>query len=138
MSISRRSFYRQLHAGLIALLMALAAPLPVLACAATDNAQRASAIANGHAFTKHNAEFVNGTVIDGLAFPLPTIANAGTFATFIEGIMNVPDQSKALINNRRAYWSGTTGTVVIYNGNADDCGTAFRPNLGFAYYTNLN
>lgn len=137
MSISRRGFFRQLYAGLIALLLALTA-LPVLACTATDNTQRAGAIAKGHAFTKHNAEFVTGTVIDGLAFPLPTIANANGFATFIEGIMNAPDQSKALINDRRAYWSGTTGTVVIYNGKADDCGTAFRPNLGFVYYTNLN
>lgn len=138
MSTSTRSFSRRIRAALLALAFALAVPLPVLAaCPATTVATQATAIANGHAFAKHQGEFVTGRVIDGLPYPLPTIVTQLQFASLIEGIINAPDQHKALINNRTAYWSGGIGTVVIVNLNADDCGSVFRPNAGFTYYDEL-
>ncbi|MCD9031608.1 hypothetical protein LDO32_08800 [Luteimonas sp. Y-2-2-4F] len=129
---------RGLGGVLVALLLALALPSQALAqCTATTTQTRAAAIANGHAFAKHGSEFVHGRVIAGLPFPDATIANAGQFATLVAGIINNPSQSKALANNRRAYWDNRTGTVVIYNPGANDCGTAFRPNAGVTYYNNL-
>ncbi len=138
MSTSRNRFCHLIRAALLALAFVLAAPLPVMAaCPAANAATQATAIANGHAFAKHQSEFVAGTVVDGLPFPLPSIASQLQFAILIEGIINAPDQHKALINKRAAYWSGGTGTVVIVNLDADDCGTAFRPNSGFTYYDEL-
>lgn len=139
MSTSTRKNPCRLRIGLIALLLALAAPLPVLAqCAAATPAAKATAIANGHAFGAHQHEFVQGHMIAGLAFPYATIANPAQFATFIQGIMTGTSPSRALNHNRRAYWNARTGTVVIVNPGAADCGTAFRPNAGMIYYNNLN
>jgi hypothetical protein len=125
--------------GLLAVLLGLAAPAFAHACAAEHGttAERAAAIANGHSFTKHQAEFVQGNVINGLAFPRATIANATAFATFVQAVMTAPSASRGLSNNRIAYWDSTTGTVVIYNPGAADCGTAFRPTAGITYYNNL-
>jgi hypothetical protein len=86
----------------------------------------------------HGAQFVQGTIIAGLAFPNASITTRKEFATFIEGIMNNPTAPKPLNNNRTAYWHTATGTIVIRNLGADDCGTAFRPDAGQLYYTNLN
>ncbi|AUR06012.1 hypothetical protein PhaeoP72_04095 (plasmid) [Phaeobacter inhibens] len=124
-------------AATLLLLVALPA-LAHAACTATNNTEYSAAIAHGHAYTKHSAEFVHGKVIDGLAFPDPTIANADEFATFLLGIMNAPTESKPLANNRYAYWHTPTGTVIITNDNANDCGTAFRPLTGKTYYDNLS
>lgn len=108
------------------------------ACDQATNAGIGAAIGHGHAFAKHGGEFVHGTVIDGLAFAPATIANADEFGAFVSGILDAPDNSKNLINNRRAAWVDVTGTVVIVNEHVDDCGTAFRPNAGIAYYNALN
>lgn len=138
MSTSRKSFSHRIRASLLALAFVLAAPLPLMAaCPGTTAATQATAIANGHAFAKHQSEFVTGKVIDGLPFASPTIVTQLQFASLIEGIINAPDQHKALNNNRTAYWSGGIGTVVIVNLDADDCGSAFRPNAGFTYYDEL-
>ncbi len=105
-------------------------------CPATTQAQLANAIANGHAFTKHSGEFVNGVVIGGLAFPDPTIATAAAFEKFLNGILGAPSDQKPLVNQRHAYWDRRTGTIIISNKNAGDCGTSFRPTNGKAYYDN--
>ncbi len=106
-------------------------------CTATTTLDFATDIAHGHAFTKHHAEFVNGKVIDGLAFPDPTIGNAATFTTFLDGILTAPSNNKSLTNNRHAYWDTRTGTVIITNLKPADCGTAFRPTAGKTYYDGL-
>lgn len=108
------------------------------ACNSSSTATIAANIAHGHAYTKHAAEFVHGTVIDGLAFPGPTIANADEFATFLQAILDAPSDSKVLANSRSAYWATPTGTVIIVNLNVDDCGTAFRPIAGKQYYDSLS
>ena len=107
-------------------------------CNAHTQIAQAVEIGHGHAFAAHQAEFQEGVVIAGLAYPGPSIGNADQFSILIRSIMANPSQNKALINNRHAYWDNATGAVVILNMNANDCGTAFRPNAGIAYYNNLN
>ncbi len=82
-------------------------------------------IANGHAYNKH--------VIDQQEFP--EIRNNSDFATLIEDIINNPEEHKALSNGRHAFWKNNT--VVIYNPNAADKGTCFKPTGGKRYYDNL-
>lgn len=107
-------------------------------CTATDNATTSAAIAHGHAYTKHHAEFDNGAVIDGVAFPDLNITNANDFAIFLDGILDAPSQNKVLNNNRHGYWDDVTKTVIIVNQGVTDCGTAFRPMAGVAYYDGLS
>lgn len=110
-------------------------------CPGNDPASIARAIANGHAYRKHvvdGGEFNKGRKISGLAFPLASIQSKSEFAALIEGIVAVPDRNKQLENRRHGYWDADTGTVVIHNARAADCGTAFRPNRGVRYYQNLN
>ncbi|MBO6771276.1 MULTISPECIES: hypothetical protein [unclassified Thalassospira] len=123
-------------AGIMIALGAVVVPSPshAASCSATTNSAFATTIANGHAYTKHKDEFVKGKVIDNLAFPDATIASAGEFATFLEGILDAPSENKSLANSRAAYWDSRTGTIIITNANAGDCGTAFRPTDGVTYY----
>ena len=109
-------------AGIMIALGAVVVPSPshAASCTATTNSAFATTIANGHAYTKHKDEFVEGKVIDNLAFPDATIASAG--------------ENKSLANSRAAYWDSRTGTIIITNANAGDCGTAFRPTDGVTYY----
>ncbi len=102
-----------------------------------DHTDLANKIAHGHAFTKHSAEFVKGAEKAGLKFPDPTIGNADAFATFLKDILDDPDVSRGLSNGRTAHWDSRTGTVIIYNPIPADCGTAFRPDLGKAYFDDL-
>jgi hypothetical protein len=139
MFISIATLARRLYAAVAVLLFALFIPAAATAnCTAGSIATQANAIAHGHAFTKHHAEFVKNAVFDGLAFPDDTIANADEFGAFIGGIMSTAAASRALAGNRTAYWDARTGTVVILNLDVNDCGTAFRPVAGMAYYNNLN
>ncbi|MBK8906611.1 MAG: hypothetical protein IPM60_01485 [Rhodospirillales bacterium] len=110
-------------------------------CPGDDPASIARAIADGHAYRKHvvqSGEFSAGRRIDGLAFPLASIDTRADFAAFIADILADPDRDKRLANRRHGYWDENTGTVVIYNARAADCGTAFRPDRGVRYYQNLN
>ena len=132
---------RRLLAVVITAVSLLSISLPAFAdndCTATNTTEFANKIAYGHAFTKHSAEFMHGVSISGLAFPDPTIANEDAFATFLEGILGAPSNFKNLMNHRAAYWDARTGTVVITNLAPVDCGTAFRPLMGKAYYDALN
>ncbi|MFQ3684942.1 MAG: hypothetical protein SNJ51_21970, partial [Roseiflexus sp.] len=88
-------------------------------------ANTAHAIANGHAYNKH--------VVTQREFP--EITNNSDFTSLIEDIINNPEEHKALSNGRHAFWKNNT--VVIYNPNASDKGTCFKPTAGKSYYDNL-
>ena len=123
---------------LLAALLA-AADLRAAQCTATSIADTATAIARGHAYAKHvthGAEFRRGRVIAGLPYPLPSVVSKALFAERIAAAMR-DGVDKPLANRRHAYWQPSTGTVVITNRNAKDCGTAFRPNNGRRYYESL-
>ena len=129
-------------AGLIGLAMIAASPALVHAknaCTANTavHADVAAKIAHGHSFTKHSAEFVQGVIIGGLAFPDPTIPSADDFAGFLTKILDNPTVSRSLSSKRTAHWDARTGTVIIYNPLPEDCGTAFRPDDGKAYFDGL-
>ena len=84
-------------------------------------------IAGGHAFDKHvtqNGEFQG-------------IRTRPQFSRLIETTIKNATEAKGLSNGRTAYWDGSTGTVVIYNPNAADGGTAFKPTQGKTYFNNL-
>lgn len=123
------------------LLVILAGCADADSCPGTDPASIARAIAGGHAFRKHvldGGEFRAGRRINGLAFPSASIETRAAFAALLADIVADPDQDKRLANRRHGYWDEDTGTVVIYNARAADCGTAFRPDRGVRYYQNLN
>ncbi len=86
-----------------------------------------------HAFKNHKGEFIKGKKIAELVYPGPTIYNKYGFAGFILDILNMTDTLKPT-QDGFAYWHSATGTIVIYNRKADDCGTVFRPEDGFEYY----
>lgn len=119
--------------------LVVAVDLEAAQCRATTLAGTADAIARGHAYAKHvthGAEFRRGRVIAGLPYPLPSVTSKALFAERILAAMRARDD-KPLANRRHAYWQAATGTVVITNLNAKDCGTAFRPDNGRRYYENL-
>lgn len=133
---------RLASAGLICLAMIAASPVLVHAknaCTANSavHADVAAKIAHGHSFTKHSDEFVKGFVIAGRPFPDPTIESADDFAVFLTEILDDPTVSRGLSNKRIAHWDDRTGTVIIYNPLPEDCGTAFRPDDGKAYFDGL-
>lgn len=90
----------------------------------SEISQEAQAIANGHAFNDHRAEF-------------PEIANRYEFAQLIDDIMNNPSESKQLENRRTAYWYAASNTLVIKDPGDIDGGIAFRPSIGKTYYDQL-
>lgn len=103
-------------------------------CPATDLRSAAAAIADGHAWAKHRDEFEAGRRIDGLAFPAPGIASDKAFRDFLSDILQDPSEHRRLERDRWAFWDAETGTIVIVNRRAGDCGTAFRPNAGRRYF----
>ncbi|MFQ3632175.1 hypothetical protein [Roseiflexus sp.] len=99
-------------------------------------ANTAHAIANGHAYNKHvvtQREFPEITNNPAFANRIEDMISA--FATRIEDIINNPEEHKALSNGRHAFWKNNT--VVIYNPNAADKGTCFKPTGGKSYYDEL-
>lgn len=82
---------------------------------------KAGDIANGHSYGKHKGEFGNPSQPD--------------FKNTVQDVMNNPTETRNLSNGRKAYWKGDT--VVIYNPNASDYGTCFKPNQGKTYFDNL-
>lgn len=104
------------------------------ACSATTNATIADKIANGHAWTEHSTEFVAGKVIANLAMPsTPKVSTIAEFKAHIQAALNSAT-NKTLLRDRKAYWYAPTGTIVFYDKNSADCGTAFRPIAGKSYY----
>jgi filamentous hemagglutinin len=51
-----------------------------------------------------------------------------------ESIMKNPSEIKILSNERIGYWDDKTQSVVVYNPNAADKGTFFRPRNGKNYF----
>ena len=80
----------------------------------------AGRIARGHAWIKHHEEF-------------PGLSQA-EFASLIEQGMTDASEAKNLSVGRTAFWDETTGTVVIYDPNSPDLGTAFKPVRGRSYF----
>ncbi len=104
-------------------------------CSTPDKA--ATAISKGHAFGKHvtkGKEFEQGKKMNNLAFAPSSITTEDQFKNFLQGIISTSTTSKVLDTNRTAYWDTATGTIVIVNKKAPDCGTAFRPTKGKKYY----
>lgn len=104
------------------------------ACGVTATADVAAKIAVGHSWTKHSAEYVAGKIIAGLAMPAsPRVTTAAEYKAHVITAMGSAT-NKALTNGRKAWWLASTGTIVIFDPNNVDCGTAFRPTLGKPYY----
>lgn len=127
---------RWLGAGAIALLGLGTSPA-MAACQEPSWLGVAIKIANGHAWASHAPEFRTGTTIAGVAFPAPGLNNRNQFAAFVESVLEKATDYRQLPDRRQAYWHGPTGTLVLVNDSTDDCGTAFRPTTGVAYYRNL-
>ena len=114
-----------------ALLVALAGPAGAR-CSARTPAARAAAIAR-HAWDKHGAEFGAGRRIANKAFPRPGLTSESELAAKVESIL-AGGPGEPISNGRTKFWEDATGTIVIFNSRARDCGTAFRPNQGRRYY----
>ena len=84
-------------------------------------------IANGHAWGKH---VISETKFDKYGFK-----NRSDFALFILEIMlDSTSEFKVLKYDRIAWWSENHQTIVIYDANRNDCGTAFIPDEGKEYF----
>lgn len=100
-------------------------------CTATDNAGKAAKIA-AHSWPNHSSEFVKGNVVARKAYPTKTLASQADLASKVASILG--GYGTPIADGRTKYWEAATGTIVIFNSRAADCGTAFRPNRGKAYY----
>jgi len=87
-------------------------------------AQVATAIANGHAFDSHAAEFSVATRSDFQGVVQSTLANPNTLF-------------RGLSNGQSAFHNPSSNTVVIVNPSTPDSGTAFRPTGGANYFNRL-
>ncbi len=96
-----------------------------------DCADIAGAISKGHAFEKH--------ILFKNEFAGLGVRTRKQFAEFIENIISHASGTnvKNLSRGRVAYWDASSGTVVIYNPNARDLGTIFRPDAGRGYFDAL-
>lgn len=95
---------------------------------------------------EHKEHFTHPASKNGKKIPW-TLKDKHEIAEFVEDIMRKSEaarhdqgktkllvESKELAGDRIAWWENKTGTVVIFNPNKKDCGTAFRPDDGKAYY----
>jgi filamentous hemagglutinin len=122
---------------LVTVLLLAAMPAWGQGCPARDPAGIARHIAEGHAWAKHGAEYAPGRVIDGRPYAGPPVRTADDFAGLVGAGIARPDAAKPLARGRRAYWEEDYGGVVIVDPRNPDCGTAFRPNRGRAYFDGL-
>ncbi|HEX5710363.1 MAG TPA: excalibur calcium-binding domain-containing protein [Sulfuricurvum sp.] len=103
-------------------------------CLVTTNEEIADKIAHGHAWTNHVNEFSEKKRIANIEMPdTQKIATAEDFQNHIITIITT-NTPKIIPGNRKVYWDAHTGTIVFYDPNSNDCGTAFRPNDGKEYY----
>jgi hypothetical protein len=102
-------------------------------CTAVSASDIAGKIA-AHGWSTHSAEYVAGTVMAGL--PMPSTPKITTVAEFKSYVQSVMGGSVNRVNpaGKKYFWGASTGTFVVYNPYAVDCGTAFRPKEGKAYY----
>jgi hypothetical protein len=80
-----------------------------------EAAEFAEAIANGHAFDKH--------VVEGGEFP--EIRSRSEFASHIQDVIE-HGSSRDLRHDRKAWFHELSRTIVVYDPNSADSGTAFR------------
>lgn len=80
-------------------------------------------IAGGHAWTERAQEF-----------PSLGIRNQADFANFIKTVIDNPSKVKKLTKGRFAFWDSGTDTIIFYDPNNPDLGTAFRPSRGIDYF----
>ena len=109
-------------------------------CPAHEPAAMAAFIGHGHAYSKHvehDGLFKKGDIVAGLAFSQPTITKTNEFEKLLTDIVKTTPNHKPLDHQRQAFWDAMTGTIVITNEHAADCGTAFRPNNGKSYFDHL-
>jgi len=59
------------------------------------------------------------------------------FEVLIISIITAPSISKNLRNNKIAHWDNRLNAIVIIDYNNPDCGTAFKPARGRAYFDSL-
>lgn len=117
----------------LGLVLLLGAPAASRAggCTAATAAAKAAKIA-AHSWPNHRSEFVKGQVIAGRAYPGPTLTNESQLEAKVESVLG--GYGVAIRDGRTKYWEASSGTIVIFNSRARDCGTAFRPNRGKRYY----
>jgi filamentous hemagglutinin len=84
-------------------------------------------IADGHSYDKH--------VIKQKEYP--GVTSKPQFQKVVQETIDNPSAEKPLKNGRYGWWNDSSGTVVIYDPNSPDGGTAFRPTAGKSYYDNL-
>jgi filamentous hemagglutinin len=101
-------------------------------CTARTDDEKAAKIA-AHAFDKHRDEFEARRKIAGKAYPGPAIDSEAALASKVKEILDA-GEGERVSGSRVKYWQESTGTIVIFNPRAADCGTVFRPNRGKAYY----
>lgn len=100
-----------------------------------DTAKWINKVANGHGWTEHSQEFRAGTVIAGLAMPsTPKVTTRTEYQSLMLTIVRSSQFAASLISNRKAWWWKATGTIVFFDSGSPDCGTAFRPDEGKAYF----
>jgi hypothetical protein len=126
---------------LVALLVLLATPAWAAGCPVREPARNqgviAREIAKGHAFEKHKGEYRSGQIYAGTDYALPPIRTEEQFADLVTRNLLQPDAERALERGRRAFWEEDFGGLVIFDPNNPDCGTAFRPRRGKAYFDDL-
>jgi hypothetical protein len=93
------------------------------AAPSASNQSWGTRIAAGHAFAEHGGE---------MGFRTPS-----DMAAFIDRIIANSSASRSLSRGRRAFWDGSSGTVVICDPSTSDGGTAFRPRRGRRYFEDL-
>ena len=122
---------------IVALLLLLATPAWAAGCPVRDPAAVAGQIAKGHAFEKHKDEYRQGQVYAGTDYALPPIRTERQFADLVARNLLQPDAERKLERGRRAFWEEDFGGLVIFDPGNPDCGTAFRPRRGKAYFDEL-
>jgi len=83
----------------------------------------AQKIADGHAYSKHGAEF--------------GASDSVQFSRIIESIIRNPSDFRQLSRGRIVYWDDRQSAIVITDPNHVDGGTIFKPARGKSYFYSM-